>query len=56
MQRDTKLGKVGQEAFLQQRLEILVALSKLGETVRVPTRSKEFVFLDFLILLVLCSI
>eukprot|EP01122_Echinamoeba_exundans_P005676 TRINITY_DN1582_c0_g1_i1.p1 TRINITY_DN1582_c0_g1~~TRINITY_DN1582_c0_g1_i1.p1 ORF type:complete len:171 (+),score=47.59 TRINITY_DN1582_c0_g1_i1:103-615(+) len=38
LQRDAKLGKVGQEAFLQQRLEILVALSKLGESVRRQTR------------------
>jgi hypothetical protein len=46
LQRDSKLGKVSQDQFIQQQLEILVALKKLGEPVR--TRAGNDIFLRFL--------
>ena len=33
LQRDTNLGKLSQDAYSQQAVEILMALKKLGETV-----------------------
>ena len=35
MQRDVKIGKMSQDAYTQQAVEILAALRKLGEKVRV---------------------
>lgn len=34
MQRDAKIGKISQDVFVQQKVEILGALRKLGEKVR----------------------
>ena len=34
MSRDVKMGKLSQDIFTQQSVEILVALRKLGEKVR----------------------
>ena len=31
MQRDAKIGKISQDMFMQQKVEILGALRKLGE-------------------------
>ena len=33
MQRDMKMGKLSNDTYMQQRVEILVALRKLGEKV-----------------------
>ncbi len=33
MQRDAKIGKISQDIFVQQKVEILAALRKLGEKV-----------------------
>ena len=33
MQRDTKMGKIPHDVFVQQKVEILAALRKLGEKV-----------------------
>lgn len=34
MQRNLKMGKISQDVFTQQSIEILAALRKLGEKVR----------------------
>ena len=39
LQRDSNLGKISQDAYSQQAVEILTALRKLGESVRYISRA-----------------
>lgn len=39
MQRDAKIGKISQDVLVQQKVEILGALRKLGEKVNYETSS-----------------
>lgn len=42
LQRDVKLGKVPQDSYTQQAVEILSALKKLGETVSVKKLENRY--------------
>ena len=47
MQRDVKMGRISQDVYTQQSIEILAALRKLGEKVNNIAEDKSCLFEPF---------
>ena len=47
MSRDVKMGKISQDICTQQSVEILVALRKLGEKVKIVIISYNIYYVNF---------